>query len=65
VKYIVVQRTGFVPYFLSSWSDGTDRWNCHRDQARVFNGPIARRIAKQLNARNPVAPLPVIVEALR
>jgi len=65
VKYVLVQRTGFLPYFLCSWSDGTDRWDCHRDQARVFDGPTARRIVKQLNARSPASPLPVMVEVLR
>jgi hypothetical protein len=65
VRYVVVQRTGFLPYFLSSWSDGTDRWDCHVDQARVFDGPTARQIASQLNDRRPAAPVPVSIEVLR
>jgi len=65
VKCIVVQRTGFLPYFLCSWRDGTDRWDCHVDQARVLDGPTARRIANQLNARSPAAPLPVSIEVIR
>ena len=65
MKYVVVQRTGFVPYFLCSWSDDTDRWDCLRARARVFNGPAARRIAKQLNARSPAPLIPVVVEVIR
>jgi hypothetical protein len=65
VKYVVVQRTGFLPYFLCSWSDGTDRWDCHRDQARVFDGPTARRIADQLNNSGPARVVPVTVETIR
>ncbi len=65
VKYVVVQRTGFLPYFLSSWIDETDRWDCHVDRARVFDGPTARRIASQLNDQRPTAPVPVSIEVLR
>lgn len=65
MTYVVVQRTGFMPYFLSSWSDGTDRWDCHLDRAIAFNGPTARRIADQLNARHPAAPLPVAIDVIR
>ena len=65
MKYVVVQRTGFVPYFLSAWHDGVDRWNCLRVRALAFDGSAARRIANQLNARNPAAPLPVSIEALQ
>lgn len=65
MKYVVVQRTGFLPYFLSSWGDGTDRWDCHVDQACVFNGPAARRIAEQLNNSNPGRVVPVTVETIR
>lgn len=67
-KYVVVQRTGFVPYFLSSWSAGTDNtgsWDHLRARALVLDGPAARRIADQLNARNLAAPLPVTVEVFR
>ena len=62
-----MQRTGFMPYFLSAWSDasGTDSWDRLRARALAFDGPAARRIANQLNARNPAAPVPVSVEALR
>lgn len=66
MKYIVVQRTGFMPYFLSSWiDDGTDRWDCHVDQASVFDGPTARRIADRLNNSYPARVVPVTVETLR
>ena len=66
MKYVVVQYTGFVPYFLAtSWSDGTDRWDCHMDQARKFDGPTARRIRDQLNAQRPHAVIPVAVETIR
>lgn len=64
MKYIVVQRTGFMPYFLSAWHDEIDHWDCHLDRAVVFDGPAARRIAQQLNARRPMAPLPVVVQRL-
>ena len=66
MKYVVVQRTGFVPYFLSSWNDETtDRWDCVRARAIVLDGPTARQIASQLNGRNPAAPVPVSIEVLR
>jgi hypothetical protein len=61
----VVQRTGFMPYFLSTWYDGDqaiDRWDCLRSRALTFDGPTARRIAKTLNARCRGAPLPVAIE---
>lgn len=66
MKYIVVRYTGFLPYFLCApWSDGTDRWDCHIDQARVFDGPAARKIRDQLNAKSPAAVIPATVETLR
>lgn len=65
MTYVVVQRTGFMPYFLSAWTHGIDSWDCLRARAVAFDGPTARRIANQLNARRPAAPLPVVVEALR
>lgn len=67
MRYVVVQRTGFMPYFLSAWSaaESKDSWDCLRARALAFDGPAARRIANQLNARNPAAPVPVVVEALR
>ena len=65
MKYVVVQRTGFVPYFLSAWSDGADRWDCVRARALVLDGSAARRIANRLNARSPAAPLPVSIEVIR
>lgn len=64
-KYVVVQRTGFVPYFLAAWYDGTEQWDCLRARALTFDGPTARRIASKINAKNPAAPLPVLVEAIR
>lgn len=63
MTYVVVQRTGFMPYFLSAWTNEIDSWDCLL--ARVFDGPTARRIANQLNTRKPTAPVPVVVEALR
>ena len=67
MRYVVVQRTGFMPYFLSVWSaaSGTDSWDCLRARALAFDGPVARRIANQLNARRPMAPVPLVVEVLR
>ena len=67
MKYVVVQRTGFMPYFLSAWSDAEskDSWDCLRARALAFDGTVARRIAHQLNARTPMAPVPVVVEVLR
>ena len=59
-----MQRTGFVPYFLSAWGDGSDNWVTRRDHARTFTGPAARRIASQLNAQRPAAVLPVGIEAV-
>jgi hypothetical protein len=65
MKYVVVQRTGFVPYVLSAWTNGTESWDCLRSRALAFDGPAARRIANQLNARRPGAPLSVVVEEFR
>ncbi len=65
VKYVVVQRTGFMPYFLCTWKDGTDQWDCLRKHALVLDGPTARRIANQLNAQSTAAPLPVSIEVIR
>lgn len=65
-EYVVVQRTGFMPYFLSTWYDGSevsDRWDCQRARALTFDGPTARRIANRLNARFPASPVPVSIEA--
>lgn len=62
LKYVVVQRTGFVPYFLSAWIEGTDRWDCQRARALCFNGPTARKIAQQLSDRYPGSPIPAVVE---
>jgi hypothetical protein len=64
VKYVVVQRTGFVPYFLSTWYDGTDRWDCQRARAIVFDGPTARRISNRLNNTGPARVVRVTVEVL-
>lgn len=68
-KYLVVQRTGFMPYFLCAWQpsgkDLKDSWDCLRSRALVFDGPTARQIASQLNARNPAAPVPVSLEVTR
>lgn len=66
-KYVVVQRTGFVPYFLYAWREGSldsDVWNCSRALARQFDGPTARRIAAQINGRQPAAVIPVEVEVV-
>jgi hypothetical protein len=65
VKYAVVQRTGFVPYFLSEWTNGMDSWDCLRARALAFDGPTARRIVNQLNAKRPAAVVPVMAEELR
>lgn len=68
MKYAVVQRTGFVPYFLSAWTNGIDSWDGLKARALVFDGPKARWIVKQLNARRPAAVLPVVsmgIEDLR
>jgi hypothetical protein len=62
MKYVIVQRTGFIPYFLSAWRDGTDCWVHLRSHARVFDGRAARLVAKQLNARYSAVPHPVTVE---
>lgn len=64
-KYVVVQRTGFVPYFVCAWHDGTESWGCERARALSFDVRRARRIANQLNARHPGALLPVVIEAAR
>lgn len=61
MKFVVVQRTGFVPYFLYVWDGVEERWLHRRDLAKQFTRFEADRIAKQLNARRPGAPLPVVV----
>lgn len=72
MKYVVVQRTGFMPYFLTAWRNNGDSctcgWDCLRGRALVFDGSTARRIANKLNSYNVrrlAAPLPVTVEAAR
>jgi len=53
VRYVVVQQTGFMPYFLSAWNDEQEnnhRWDCLRSQALVFDAPRARQIANKLNS---------------
>ena len=62
---MVVQRTGFMPYFLCTWSfEGDDEWSPLAMRALRFEGKRARAIAARLNARNPGSPLPVRVETL-
>jgi len=70
-KYLIVQRTGFMPYFLCAWQpsgkdskDSKDSWDCLRSRALVFDGPMARQIVSQLNARNPAAVVPVTTEVM-
>lgn len=69
MKYIVVQRAGFVSYFLSAWRDGgascTCGWDRLRVRAIVFEGPAARRIADRLNCAATPRPLPVTVEVIQ
>jgi hypothetical protein len=64
-KYVVVQRTGFVPYFVCAWHDGAESWGCERARALSFDARLARQIANQLNARHPGSPLPVVIEEAR
>lgn len=67
-KYVVVQRTGFMPYFLSEWYEGVDlcdRWDRLRSRALQFDLTAARRVMKQLNAARPTAILPVEIELVR
>lgn len=76
-RYVVVQRTGFVPYFLCAWRDTPDdprdygdrgyrdSWDCLRARALMFDGPTARRIKQQLVDRNPMAVVPVHLELVR
>lgn len=69
-KYVVVQGTGFMPYFLCSWNEATNResragWDCLRARALVLDGSAARRIAGLLNAESPAAPVPVTIEVVR
>jgi len=64
MKYVVVQQTGFMPYFLCAWSDqqtSNHRWDCLRSRALVFDGPKARRIANKLNAHRPAIQVTVAV----
>ena len=61
--YVLVQRTGFVPYFLSAWHDEEDTWDHLRSRALVLDGDTARRIQRALHAKNPFAPLPVEIES--
>lgn len=65
MKYVIVQRTGFVPYFLSVWSDAAHGWDHLRARALAFDGPTARRISNRLNAQSPAAPIPVVIEVIR
>ena len=62
-RYVVVQRTGFVAYFLSVWRDGVDSWDSARSRTLLLDGPTARRIVAQLSAQRPGAPVLPHVEA--
>jgi hypothetical protein len=65
VKYVVVQSTGFMPYFLCAWNDeqeSSHQWACLRSRALVFDGPKARKVANKLNALQPT--IKVIVAVL-
>jgi hypothetical protein len=63
-RFIIVQRTGFCTYFLYAWDGGEDRWLAHIDLAQQFTAKQARKIVKQINARYPLAPIPVHVQRL-
>lgn len=52
-RYIVVHPTGFVPYCLAEWSDGTPNWVVQRAYAKRFTGPEAHRIVDQINHAYP------------
>jgi len=54
--FIVVQPTGFVPYFRAEWSDGSENWLTQRAYAKRYTRHQARRIADQINAQCPVNP---------
>lgn len=63
-RFIIIQRTGFCPYFLSAWDAATqtDSWCALRDLAKRFTRYEAEQVVKTLNARNPGAPVPVTYE---
>ena len=52
--FIVVQPTGFMPYFLAAWADGSPNWLTQRAYAKRFTRHAARRIVDQINAQHPV-----------
>lgn len=64
MPYILVQRSGFMSYFLSAWHNGDARWDSLRARALTFDGPTAQQVAKQLNAQRPAAPIPVTIERI-
>lgn len=70
-RYIVVQHTGFMPYFLYAWKEGLPGgthhtvWNCLRTLALKFDGNTARKVMKLLNAQTPTALLPVSIMVIR
>ena len=60
-SYVLVQGTGFVPYFLYTWDGIEAEWLPREDLARRFTRKKALRIASKLNAARPGAPIPVWV----
>lgn len=52
--FVVMQRTGFMPYFLYTWDGTTDRWLTRKDLAKRFNSrSAAQQAADRINARHP------------
>lgn len=55
--FVVVQPTGFMPYFLAApWSDGSDNWLTQRAYAKQFTRREAQRIVDRINAQRPINP---------
>ena len=62
MKFVVVQRTGFCPYFLYTWDGLHTCWLPRRDLAKQFTRNEAQSIIDLLNAASPVAVNPVEIE---
>lgn len=61
-RFVVVQNTGFVPYYVYSWDGVEVHWVVLSELAKRFSRRRAQAIAYTLNARRPAAVNPVTVQ---
>lgn len=65
MRWVVLQPTGFVPYFLYLWDGARTRWHPQLTTAKRFTRRAAQRIADQLNALSPLALHPIVIREIQ